>query len=402
MAISTDGIYKMNYFNGTSVPNDANMKTSQDVRSNFPITQNCAYLNNASIAPISTFVAAAMAGQASHHAAHVDTLNRNFEAIYQETREAAARLVGSRSDRVAFIQNTSHGISLIANGQPWKPGDNVVISSKEFPSNYLAWERLAAQGVEIRKVELDNDRLTPEQISSAVDSRTRLVSLSEVQYFNGYRVDLAAISQICSDADAFLIVDGTQSVGALEINVDSLGVDAIVVSAHKWMLGPLGIGFMALSERLLAETEVTQIGWLSVKDPFDFKRVIDLPETAEKFECGTENSAGLLGLRARISEIEVSTQARIQASILDLCDSAVEFLSSHGLVPTLSHNEQSRSGIVSFRGPILEQYDVISLLANSNVIVSQRNGALRISPHYYNNIDDVSRLCDAIGELKKR
>jgi len=392
----------MNYFNGTLVPDDSNMKNSQDVRSHFAITQNCAYLNNASVAPISTFVAAAMAGQASHHAAHVDTLNRDFEAVYQETREAVARLVGSQASRVAFIQNTSHGISLIANGQPWKAGDNVVISSQEFPSNYLAWERLAVQGVEIRKVELDNDRLTPEQISSAVDSMTRLVSISEVQYFNGYRVDLAAISQICRDADAFLVVDGTQSIGALEIDVDSLGVDAIVVSAHKWMLGPLGIGFMALSDRLLAETEVTQIGWLSVNDPFDFKRVIDLPVTAEKFECGTENSAGLLGLLARIREIEVATQAGIQASIFELCDSALESLSGHGLEPTLPQSEQSRSGIVSFRGPILQQYDVVSHLAKSNVVVSQRNGALRVSPHYFNNIGDISQLCDAIGELDKR
>lgn len=376
-----------------------NVSTVSNVRDAFKINETCSYLNNASIAPVSMNVSSAVAWQANLHAMEVQSLVHDLADLYRETRELAASLVGSNASRIAFIQNTSHGISLLANGQDWREGDNVVISAEEFPSNFLAWERLAKQGVEVRKVQLVDDRLTPESTAAVVDERTKVVSLSEVQYFNGYRVDLEAISEICQRAGAMLIVDGTQSVGALDIDVDPLHVDALVVSSHKWLLGPLGIGFMALSERMLEVTEVTQLGWLSVNDPFAFNRTIDLPNTAAKFECGTENSAGIVGLNIRLKEISQFGIGAIQSRIFELNDLLIDAVSGCGLSPVQSFPEKHRSGITSFQGALIRQHDLVSCLAEAGIHTSLRRDALRVSPHYYNSEEDIRKLLNRLSEL---
>lgn len=380
-------------------PGMASVATVEEVQNAFSINQTCTYLNNASIAPISKNVASAMSWQASLHASDVQSLNHDLANLYAETRELAASLFGSQASRIGFIQNTSHGISLLANGQSWQPGDNVVISADEFPSNYLPWERLTKLGVEVRKVELEETKLTPSRVAGAVDQNTRIVSLSEVQYFNGYRVDLAAISEICKSVDAMLIVDGTQSVGALEIDADSLGLDALVVSSHKWLLGPLGIGFMALSERMLERTEVTQLGWLSVKDPFAFNRAIDLPNSADKFECGTENSAGIVGLNTRLKEIKQFGMSTLQFRIFELHDQMIETVAAHGLTPVTVHSPLHRSGITSFQGELIQKHDIVSRLAEAGIHVSLRRKCLRVSPHYYNSKEEIQSLGRRLGEL---
>ena len=260
----------------------------EDLRRRFPITDRIRYLNHAATGPISRGVQEAILRQTEIHTLYNEGANQRYEPVYRECRESAARLVGSRAARVAFIQNTSHGISLLANGQDWREGDNVIVPEMEFPSNYLAWLNLADRGVELRRLNLVDGRVTPEALSRAIDGRTRAVALSHVQYFNGFKVDLAAISEVTHSRGALLVVDGTQSVGAIPVDVEALRIDALVVSAHKWMLGPLGIGFMALSDKMFARTRVTQLGWLSVNDPFAFNREIDLPDDATRFEPGAE------------------------------------------------------------------------------------------------------------------
>lgn len=269
----------------------------KSLRDAFPISERVNYINHAAMGPISRDVLAAVQKKAETQAFHHGEAIARFEPVYTACRAATARLVGSRAERIAFIQNTSHGVSLLANGQAWREGDDVIVSEMEFLSNFLPRLALERQGVELRRMKLVDGRTTPEALSEIIDARTRIVTLSQVQYFNGFRADLAAISEITHARGALLVVDGTQSVGAVPIGGDAMGIGALVVSSHKWMLGPLGIGFMALSDEMLEWTRVTQLGWRSVNDPFAFNREIDLPDDASRFEPGTVNAAGLLGWR---------------------------------------------------------------------------------------------------------
>jgi len=367
------------------------------LRANFPITEHAIYMDHAAVSPISMGVQAAMSRQTSIQVHNMTTSGRLFAQEYSDLREAISRMTGAKPTTVAFIQNTSHGLSLIANGQQWKHGDNVVVPALDFPSNFLPWKRLESLGVECRVVEAVDGRVTADAVSPVLDGRTRIVAMSGVQYFNGYRPDLAAIAELAHDNGAFLAVAGTQGAGAFDFNLSTLGIDALVVSAHKWMLGPLGIGFMALSDALLERTEPTEVGWLSVNDPFAFRRELDWLPSAQKFEPGTENSAGLFGLMERFREIEAFELPLISNRILKLNDLFADGLKGLGCTVTSPWEEGRRSGILTFHHPKVDPASTVQTLKERGIFTSARHGNIRISPHYYNSEAEVREVIDQIS-----
>lgn len=369
------------------------------LRKLFPITENAIYLDHAAVGPISNGVRSGIRRQADLHIQEIVKNRPEFGERYAATRAALARLTGSHPESIAYVQNTSHGLSQIANGQNWKSGDNVIVPAMEFPSNYLPWLRLEGHGVEMRRVHAPEGRITSAAIAELIDRKTRVVALSAVQYYNGYRADLAAIAEVVREHDALLIVDGTQAVGAVCLDVNLMGIDALVVSTHKWMLGPLGIGFMCLSKRALERTEVTELGWLSVNDPFAFRREIDLPPGADRFETGTENAAGLFGLSERVSEIEEFGASRIQARVLHLTSYLREILCRDGHVVTSPAADGEMSGILTFNHASIDLETVVDELRSDSVYLSARNGNFRVSPHYYNSENELEEVADRIKQF---
>lgn len=367
------------------------------VRQEFPIVDQCVYLNHAAVSPISRRVHAAMVEQATLHLNQGDGAGGIDEPRYRRGRELAARLVNGAPERIAYIMNTSHGLSQVANGLTWRAGDNVVLSEMEFPSNYLIWSHLEAQGVELRRVPVPDGRLTADKLRPLVDSRTRVVAVSQVQYYNGFRVDLAAFGQLCREVDALLVVDGTQSIGALRADLDGMGIDALVVSSHKWMLGPLGVGFMAFSERGFARIQPTIMGWLSVNEPFAFRRELDFLPDGGRFEPGTENAAGRFGLVARLEQIHETGAAVIEARVLALTDLLCEQLAANGFQVTSHRGEAEKSAIVTFIHPRIPSETLYERLAAANIKASLRSGAIRISPHYYNSENEITLAVTAAG-----
>ena len=210
------------------------------VRRDFPIVERCVYLNHAAVGPISRRVPRAVIARSNLHLEQIDRAGELSAPTYWRGRELAARLVGARPERIAYVQNTSHGLSLVADGIDWRAGDNVVVSAGEFPSNFLVWKSLESKGVVLRPWPLAEGRLITDGLQGLVDARTRVVAVSQVQFATGFKCDLAAFGEICRHHDALLVVDGTQSVGAMAVDIAETGVDALVVSAHKWMLGALG------------------------------------------------------------------------------------------------------------------------------------------------------------------
>ena len=375
--------------------------TAAAVRALYPVAAHETFLNHAAVGPISTRVIAAMQAQMLRHATDPFGQSALNAPIYREGRERAARLVGASLERIAYIRNTSHGVSLLANGLGLRPGENVIVPEREFPSNTLSWLRLASSGVEIRRVAAIDGRMTADAVRPALDAKTRVVTLSHVQYWNGHRCDVAGIGELCRPRGVLLIVDGTQSIGAMPLDMAASGVDALVVSAHKWMLGPLGIGFLAFSGRMLDRVAVTTPGWLSVNDPFEFRNTLDFLPDARRHEPGTENAAGICGLTERLREIDDFGLAAIEARILGLNEEIAEAVSRLG-AEVDRHAPPERSGILTFAFAARDNAAAVKHLLAAKVRVSLRHGRIRVSPHYYNDSTDVAALADGLADFLKR
>lgn len=374
--------------------------TAAGVRALYPVTAHETFLNHAAVGPISTRVIAAMQAQLLRHATDPFRQTELNAPIYREGRERAARLVGAAPERIAYIQNTSHGVSLLANGLGLRPGDNVIVPEREFPSNTLPWLRLEASGVEVRRIAAIAGRMTPDAIRPALDARTRVVTLSHVQYWNGHRCDIAGIGELCRPGGTHLIVDGTQSIGAMPLDMSASGVDALVVSSHKWMLGPIGIGFLAFSARMLERIAVTTPGWLSVNNPFEFRNTLDFLPDARRHEPGTENGAGICGLTERLREIDAFGLAEIEARILGLNDDIAEAARRLG-AEVYRHAPAERSGILTFAFAGRDNAAAVKHLLGAKVRVSLRHGRIRVSPHYYNDSADITTLADGLAAFLK-
>lgn len=369
------------------------------VRAQYPIVDKCVFWDCAAVSPISRSVSEAMARQTGLHCADIRDAVSAAIPVQQMGRDLAAKLVGSRPDRVAYVQNTSHGMSLVALGLDWQAGDNVVVAELEFPSNYLIWESLAAKGVEVRKLKARNGALLAEDLRALTDSRTRVVAVSQVQFYSGFRVDLAAFADVCSHHDALLVVDGTQSVGVLDLDMVRDGADVVVVSAHKWMLGPLGIGFMAFSERAFERVRPRVVGWLSVNEPFSFHRKLDFLPDARRFEPGTENAAGIFGLSKRLEEIQATGAKRIEGYVLSLGEQIRQEARRIGFEIVSDWPQGSLSGIVLLRSRKVQTDVLFDRLCEASVRCSVRNDAIRFSPHYFSDTNEVDQVLDVLRSV---
>ncbi|RWE36048.1 MAG: aminotransferase class V-fold PLP-dependent enzyme [Mesorhizobium sp.] len=366
------------------------------IRVQYPIVDKCVFWDCAAVSPISRNVSEAMARQTGLHCADIKDAVNAAVPVQQMGRELAAKLVSSTPDRVAYIQNTSHGMSLVALGLDWLEGDNVVVAELEFPSNYLIWESLAANGVEVRKLKARNGALLAEDLRALTDSRTRVVAVSQVQFYSGFRVDLAAFADVCSHHDALLVVDGTQSVGVLDLDMATDGVDVVVVSAHKWLLGPLGIGFMAFSQRAFERVCPRVVGWLSVSEPFSFHRKLDFLPDARRFEPGTENAAGIFGLSKRLEEIQSTGAKRIESYVLSLGEQIRQGARRIGFEIVSDWPQSSLSGIVLMRSSKVQTDVLFDRLYEARVRCSVRNGAIRFSPHYFSDTTEVAQVLEVL------
>lgn len=370
------------------------MINQQSIRDQYPVTQSAIYFNHAAAGPISLKVKEAMAAVTEDQARFGVIHHSDWVQRYGRVRGQLARLVGSAPEHISFSQNTSHGLSIAANGLSFASGDNVVVPAVEFPSNYYPWLNLEQHGVEMRRVPAPLGYATASDIANLIDRRTRLVAVSFVQFSNGYRYDLAAISEICAKHNVLLVVDGTQGVGALVLDVD--GIDVLAVSAHKWMLGPLGIGFVHFSDKAMEALHPATVGWLSVEKPFAFDYEMKLSTDASRFEPGTENAAGLCGLGGTLDLMEELTPKWIESRVLSLTDYLCEGLARKGYEVTSARNGRQRSGIIVFRSPRYNPQDLLTRLTEAAVQCSARGGGIRFSPHYYNNEAEVDAALEVL------
>jgi cysteine desulfurase/selenocysteine lyase len=369
----------------------------QHFREQMPIAARWSYFDHASVAPLPASTAAAIAAF-SHEAAHEgDTVWPAWNRRVEECRTLAARLIGADEAQVALVHSTTEGLSLVAEGYPWQAGDNVVTLENEFPSNQYPWLNLAARGVETRRVVARDGRVDLNELAAACNARTRIVSASWVGYLTGWRTDLDALAEVVHAKDALLCVDAIQGLGVFPLDVRATPIDFLAADGHKWLLGPEGAGVFYLRSEHLDLLRPVGVGWHSVQRASDYGHIeLALKPTAARYEGGTQNMVGFIGLAASLEVLSTYGAAAISQRVLEITDLACQRLNSIGAVLTTHREGEHRSSIVSFE---LSGQDALALkrrLLAAGVVTSARGGKLRIAAHAYNNVDDIDRLIDAL------
>lgn len=360
------------------------------LRALFPVTENLVYMNHAAVGPLSTRAAEAMAKHARDQRDYGALHWREWYAEHDAARASAARLIGATPAEIAFVKNTSEGLSFVAQGLRWHERDNVVTTALEFPSNWTPWKRLERRGVECRVAPLP----AVEQIEPLIDKRTRLVTVSSVAFHNGFAADLAAIGELCESRHVLFCVDAIQSVGVLPIDVRAAKIDFLAADGHKWMCGPEGAGMFYVAAERLEELEVVENGWTNIERHGKFIGCdIEWLPDSRRFEAGSLNTNGIHGLRAAIDLLQeigveqVRDRAMAVASLLSQRLEAIGWRAPlHG------------SPIVGATPPDGEK-SVRSLhrkLETAGIVTSPREGMLRFSPHFYNDEADVERVLEAL------
>ncbi|RMG51370.1 MAG: aminotransferase class V-fold PLP-dependent enzyme [Acidobacteria bacterium] len=371
---------------------------NERIRALFPVTREYIYLNHAAIGPLSTPVVKAMQAYLIEASREGSLKWPIWMKEAEGARQRAAQLIGAQPHEIAFMRNTSDGLAAIANGLDWRPGDNVVACDCEFPANIYPWMRLATRGVELRLAHERDGRIALDDLFALVDDRTRVITVSFVQFGSGFRMDLGAIGAFCRERRILFVVDAIQGLGALSLDVHRDRIDALSADAHKFLLGPEGIAILFISERLLDRIEPTVVGWTSVK--YDFDRLLDYRleyrDGAARFEPGSLNTIGVRGLRAALDLLLDTGIERIESYLLGLTEYLAEGLRAKGYHLVSSRRPGEASAIVCCTHERYRASELCQRLAERRIITSHRLGRLRISPHFYNTREEIDVLLDAL------
>lgn len=363
----------------------------------FPVTKKYIYFNHAAVAPLSIKVLSAINEFLSDVSFRGNLNMSGWDKCVEETRAKFARLINAAKEEVAIVKNTTEGISIVANGMDWRPGDNLITADVEFPANAYPWMNLAPEGVETRFVSQRDGKIHLEDIEKLIDDRTRLISLSFVEYADGCRNDLEAIGRICQLRGIYFFVDAIQGLGALPVDVRRFNIDFLCASGHKWLLGPEGCGGFFCSAKAMEMLRVRGVGWKSVADPYDFSKYnLMLHPSARRFEGGTLNLPGVYGFKAAIELIlDIGVEA-IEQKVLRLTDLGIELLKEKGYHVVSPLDREMRSGIVLFKSQRHTAIELNQKLLEKGVVASVRAGGVRISPHFYNTEEEIERFARAL------
>jgi selenocysteine lyase/cysteine desulfurase len=358
-----------------------------------PVTEQWAYMDHAAVAPLPAPARDAVRDWLDDAAAHGDAHWPDWAAKCEALRWQATEMLCAAPGEVALIKNTTEGINLVAEGYPWRSGDNVVTLADEFPSNQYPWMNQADRGVEVRRVLVEHGRVDLNRVADAMDERTRILAMSWVGFSTGWRSDVDELARLAHDRGALLFLDAIQGLGVFELNVAETPVDFLSADGHKWMLGPEGAGLFYIRREHLSLLRPLGVGWGSVKHCHEFSRIeYDLKEEAARYEGGSQNMMGMIALGESLKLLCSYGQAALGRRIVELTDTACERLERIGARITTARDEGHKSGIVLFEMPGQDPEELAKRCKQQGIILSCRGGRLRISLHAYNNHDDIDRL----------
>ena len=317
----------------------------------------------------------------------------------EETRCAVAKTFGAPSDQISLIKNTSEGINIVAQGFPWKEGDNVVISEFEHENNTFPWRYLTDQGVEVRwAIPDEQGRVTVDQYCQVVDDRTRVLACAWVTYGNGYRADLPTLSAFCGERGIKLVVDGIQAVGVLATPLRDLGVDVLVAGGHKAQFSLAGAGFMYATREMIELLTPPYAAKYSFTSNDRMQPSPELSHDAHRFEYGNPNFVGCWVQKCSAEFIRRIGLDHIEARVQFLTSRLIDEAERRQLKVRTPRPWEERAGNLSF--DLGHDAGVaVAALREQNIVVSEKDGHLRAATHFFNNENDHDRFLNALQSL---
>ncbi len=369
-----------------------------DLDAEFPLDPTLSYLNHAAVSPwpqrtvraVTTFAQAN--GRYGSHG-YMEWLNTEARL-----RQRLGRLINAAPADIALLKSTSEGLSVVAHGLEWQAGDNVVIPDEEFPSNRIVWESLRRYGVEVRYANLDGDSSPERALMALTDHRTRLLSVSAVQYASGLRMGLAELGSACAESGILFCVDAIQWLGALPFDSQQVQAAFVVADGHKWMLGPEGLALFYCRPDVRDRLRLSQYGWHMTEFPGEFDRKEWRPAVdARRFECGSPNLLGAHGLEASLSLLEEVGVETVAQRIAQITDYLIQRIERHPQLALLSPAApERRAGIVTFTHTAHRPEQLYCHLMEHRVMCAQRGGGIRFSPHFYTSTRHIDRALEVL------
>ena len=370
---------------------------NEKIRKAFPVTEKYTYLNSAAVGTIPSVSADAVYSQLKDVSENGTVNFNDWVATKNRARASVAQMLNVKSEQIAFLRNTSDGFASVASGMSWEKGDNIVSFEKEFPANFYAWRRIRDDfGVELRLCPERGGRIDLDEFIALIDSNTKLVSISAVQFASGFRADLEKVGEAARKVDALFAVDIIQGFGAVEFDLPAQLVDIAASASHKWLVAPEGCGILYLSDRARERVKPTLVGWISVEEPWDFEdSEQNFKPNALAWESGTGGSALFYGLEESLKLLNEAGIANIEKYLEELSDFLCELLAGKNYEIISSRAKDEKSAIVCVKNRNgLTSNEIAKHLQNENIVVSPRGDRLRIAPHFYNNREDIERLIE--------
>jgi selenocysteine lyase/cysteine desulfurase len=366
-----------------------------------PIAEKWVYFDHAAVAPLSVKAQEAIQNWLQGAVQDGDTVWPKWVREVEQARVSAAQLLHAETDEIAFVANTTTGITFVAEGIPWQSGDNVVTLANEFPTNQYPWLNLAERGVETRRIAVEGSGLDLQNLVQAIDSRTRLVSVSWVGFATGWRLNLDEVVDLVHSRGALFCLDAIQGLGVFPLDVRRTPVDFLAADGHKWLLGPEGAGLLFIRREHLERLRPINVGWNSVTQGNDYSKIeLNLRPTAARYEGGSQNMVGTIALGASLQLLASfglgAEQSLIADRVLEITDLACARLEECGARIVSRRDAEHSSGIVAFDWPQGDPQLLRKHCLANHIVLSCRGGHLRISPHAYNNADDIERLIEAL------
>jgi selenocysteine lyase/cysteine desulfurase len=368
----------------------------------FPVTRQKKFFAHAGVCPLPLRVAEAVRSYAQQCTlGDQETLLPSFQI--RSSRELVGKLLGAAPEEIAFVGPTSLALSYVASGLNFRKGDNILVYMDDYPSNVYPWLALAQKGVQVRLLNTRGlGRIRNIDVLGQVDEQTRLVALASCHYVSGFRLDLEEIGKFLRSKNILFCLDAIQTVGAFP--TPAKYVDFLAADAHKWMLGPCAAGILYVRKEVQEKLRPPVYGWHNVQSPnFVAQEEMQFPKDARRYEVGTENLLGLVGLHASVQLLLEVGVENIAADLLKKREWLIPRMQNKGFtVLEGDAPEKNRSGIVSFYHPGKPMRDLFQRLDAKGIVVSLRMDRagqeyLRISPHFYNTMEELDQLVQQVG-----
>jgi cysteine desulfurase/selenocysteine lyase len=375
---------------------------NQNYRALFEFDPEIIYLNHASTGMLPKRSATAMTEYIEALSCAGEHSIDGLLAMQGDFRTQASKLMNVTPEEIAFIRNTTDGLALALHSIDWQPGDNMVVQEDAFPASlYLA--AYCFPKVEKRYVPLQNGKNFYDRLDQNIDDCTRAVVVDYVHFLSGFRLDLQKLIELKQKTNFYLIVDGIQGLGAVQVDLKDMAVDFFAAGGVKWLNAPAGTGVLYIRQEILEELIPFHIGWASAEyeDLMNLYPVRPLYKDARRFQPANDNYIGMLGLIESIKLMHEISPQQIETEIMRTTDKVISTLNNHGHLVLTSDDPSFRAGIVSFKHPQIESKTLFEKLQQNHIVCSLREGWIRLAFHFHNTWEEFEQVFSVLQSTVK-